>query len=301
VCPFVFDWNNDYRNTVLLAGTGRSGTTWVSDIINYRNDYRLMFEPFQARKVNLVKSFKHGQYIRPESRDEKFLKPAREVLCGKLKHPGWVDRHNRKIFCNKRLVKTIHGNLMLKWIKSNFPEIPVILLLRHPCAVALSRLRLKHWDWVSDFEECMSQSELMEDYLEPVKPHIEKTEDLFDIHIFSWCIANYIPLQQFAPGEVHITFYETLCTDPEKEVRRLFSFLGQNYDSRVFKTVCRASDLSLPQSAVNTGKDLISNYKEHLSSEQIKRAVKILNLFHLDKIYSDEPMPLVSGDAVLCS
>jgi len=297
--PIVIDRKNDYRNTVLLAGTGRSGTTWVADIINYKNDYRLMFEPFQVRKVDLVKHFKHGQYIRPDKKDEKFLLPAKQILSGRLKHTKWVDKHNRKVFCRKRLIKTIHGNLMLKWIKVNFPEIPIILLLRHPGAVALSRLKLKHWDWIPDFKECISQTELIDEYLRPVKSHIDKINDLFDIHIFSWCIANYIPLRQFSPGEIHILFYEKLCTNPEYEIRKLFSFLGKEYDKKVLEMLRRPSDLSLPQSAINTGHDLLSNYKKYLSAEQIQRANDILSLFGLDKIYSTEPMPLVNGDITL--
>lgn len=297
--PIFFDRKNDYRNTVLLAGAARSGTTWLADIINYKNDYRLMFEPFQARKVNLVNNFKHGQYIRPENKDEKFLSPAREIFSGKFKHPGWVDSHNRKVFCRRRLVKVIHANLMLKWIKVNFPEIPIILLLRHPCAVALSRLRLKHWDWTPDFKECISQNQLFDDYLKPVKNHIDKVDNLFDMHIFSWCIANYIPLQQFKPGEIHIVFYERLCTDPQEEVRKLFAFLGSSYNEKVIRTVFTPSELSFKHSAINAGQDLISNYKDHLSADQIQRTVEILSLFGLDKIYSAEPVPLLGVNDVL--
>jgi hypothetical protein len=53
VSELTRDLNNDFRNTIFLAGTGRSGTTWLSNIINYKNEYRYMFEPFQSKKVNI--------------------------------------------------------------------------------------------------------------------------------------------------------------------------------------------------------------------------------------------------------
>jgi hypothetical protein len=35
------DVTGDPRNTVLIAGSGRSGTTWLAEIVNHRNDYGL--------------------------------------------------------------------------------------------------------------------------------------------------------------------------------------------------------------------------------------------------------------------
>jgi len=42
----VIDRDADHRKSIFLAGTGRSGGTWLSDILNQRNEYRLVFEPF---------------------------------------------------------------------------------------------------------------------------------------------------------------------------------------------------------------------------------------------------------------
>ena len=49
----LFD-QHDHRQTVLLAGTGRSGTTWAANIINYANTYRFMFEPFYPQAVDVL-------------------------------------------------------------------------------------------------------------------------------------------------------------------------------------------------------------------------------------------------------
>lgn len=77
----------DYKKTVLLTGTGRSGTTWLGDMINYANAYRSMFEPFHARKIDLVKHFNNRQYLRPDNTAAEFLEPAPRILSGAVRDP----------------------------------------------------------------------------------------------------------------------------------------------------------------------------------------------------------------------
>lgn len=50
------------------------------------------------------------------------------------------------------------------------------------------------------------------------------------------------------------------------------------------------------QSAVRTGKSLTDDFKNRISRNQIQRAVEILSLFGLDKVYSEGPMPLIDGE-----
>jgi hypothetical protein len=99
-----------------------------------------MFEPFHAYKVDICKEFKYRQYLRPENKDKYFLETANLILTGKIKNK-WINSQNKRIFSNKRLIKDIRANLMLKWIHTNFPSVPIILLFRHPCAIAYSRIK----------------------------------------------------------------------------------------------------------------------------------------------------------------
>lgn len=284
--------NNDYRSTVFLAGTGRSGTTWVANIINYANAYRLMFEPFHSEKVGQVRHFRYRQYIRPGNQDAKFIGPVKAILSGQVRN-SWVDILNKKIYVRKRLVKDIRSNHFLKWIKTRFPEIPVILLLRHPCAVAYSKLKL---EWETHLDEFLAQDDLMEDYLYPFKLEIETAKTLYEKHIFMWCIENYVPLKQFSDGEIHLAFYENFCINPELEVEKLFAFLKEDYTEDVFSTMELPSAFTRKESAIRKGESLIESWKKHLSPEQIQRAVEILTLFGLQNLYSYEALPLVSAD-----
>lgn len=284
---FFIHQNTDYRNSIFVAGTGRSGTTWISDIINYRNEYRFMFEPFEPNKVTICRKFRYRQYLRPDNQDLHFITPAKAILSGNVKS-AWIDAQNKAFISNKRLIKDIRANLLLKWIHTNFPGFPIILILRHPCAVANSKLKL---NWGTHLEEFLSQDALMNDFLDPFRKPIEEARGTFDKHIFLWCIENYVPLKQFSEGELHLIFYENLCQSPKQELDDLFSFLGKHYDESIFCKLRNVSATIQKDSAIIAGNSLVDGWRKNITSRQIKRAIEILNLFGLDSIYSENSMP----------
>ena len=289
------DLNRDYRNAVFLAGSGRSGTTWLSEIINYRNEYRYIFEPFYPDKVGLCKNFRRKQYLRPEDRREEFLEPARKILSGDVRNV-WTDRFNRKLISRQRLIKDIRANLLLGWLHSNFPHMPLVLMLRHPCAVTVSRLEL---GWQDILDETLEQRELVEDYLSPLEKEIRGAQTPFERSIFLWCIENYVPLRQLERGGFHLVFYEDLCTEPEREIRRLYSFLGKTPDEAVYRSVGRPSPLSRSESAVVLGGHPVDSWTRSVDVAHVERTVEILALFGLDRIYGEGPMPQPNWSSTL--
>ncbi|MDQ3794624.1 MAG: sulfotransferase [Actinomycetota bacterium] len=284
------DLDRDYRSSVFLAGSGRSGTTWVSEIINHRNGYRLVFEPFHPGKVGICAHFRRKQYLRPNDRREEYLEPARQVLTGGLRN-SWTDRFNRKLVARRRLIKDIRANLLLGWMHADFPEMPIVLLLRHPCAVAASRLAL---GWRDNLLGTIEQEELVEDFLGPVEAEIRAARDDFERHVFLWCIENYVPLRQFGPGEIHLAFYENFLARPKDEIRRLFAFLSESFDGRVYRALRRPSPLSRKDESPS-----VDAWRRCVTDSQLERAVEILALFGLDTVYGARAMPDPSGARAL--
>lgn len=294
----IFDFT-DYRQTVFLAGTGRSGTTWVEEIINYDNSFRIMFEPFHSYKIEMLKEWNYRQYLRPENKDAKYISPAKFILSGNIRNP-WIDDFNHKLVARKRLIKDIRSQLFLKWIKNNFPEIPIILLLRHPCAVASSKLKL---GWDIDLNDFLRQNKLMTDWLYPFEDEILRAvhQDVFDRHIFMWCIENYVPLKQFSKGEALVLFYEDICTNTQPEVERIFDFIRQSYSSRIFEYVSKPSALIQKGSAIVSGASLIDSWRSSISDEQIGRMQEICEIFGMQKIYTSNSSPQIDAESVLDS
>ncbi|MDQ3863736.1 MAG: sulfotransferase [Actinomycetota bacterium] len=284
---FPVDLGGDHESSVFLAGSGRSGTTWLSQIINHRRRYRYVFEPFNPKEVGLFGHFRTKQYLRPEDQREEFLEPARLALTGRIRSP-WTDRFNGRIVARRRLIKDIRANLLLGWIRANFPGMPIILLLRHPCAVVTSRLAL---GWKDNLSETMEQEELVEDFLLPMESEIRAARGDFERHLFLWCIDNYVPLKQFGPKEVHLAFYENLLARPEVELQGLFVSLGEDFDERLYGSLRRPS----PLSRKNAPDPSLEGWKARVSNRQLERAIEILHLFGLDNLYGEGAMPDPSG------
>jgi hypothetical protein len=286
------DYKTDYRNSIFLAGTGRSGTTWISDIINFKSEYRYIFEPFYPAEVDVCQKFEEIQYLRPNDQTPYFLKTAQHILSGKIRNK-WIDQYHRSFISDKRLIKDIRANLLLRWIHENFSEIPIILLFRHPCAVAKSHLRGKNWS--ADPGLFLNQTALVEDYLAPFVPEIKAAQTDFERHIFRWCIQNYVPLKQFKPGQIHVAFYENFCEQPVEEIKRLFTFLDKVYDEAVLTKLKKPSPVTRLDSKIVTGGSLIDGWREKITAEQTDRAIEILSLFGLDKIYTPASLPRPEG------
>lgn len=276
----------DHTKTVFLAGSGRSGTTWLSGLVNHGASYRQIFEPFHPGKVEDFRAFGSKQYLRPGDRRGEFLRPAQKALEGKLRN-GWTDRGGAYL-ARRRLVKDIRANLLLGWLAENFPGMPIVLLMRHPCAVVSSRLAL---GWRDNLDETMGQGDLVQDHLLPFEERIRAARDPFERHLFLWCIDNYVPLRQFPPGAIHVCFYEDLLLDPEPNLRRLFAFVGQDFDGAVLGKV----RLSSPTSRRGSERPSADGWRARVSREQSEVAREVLGLFGLDRIYGAEPLPDPDG------
>jgi hypothetical protein len=290
----VIDRHADHRRSVLVAGTGRSGGTWLCDILNQRNEYRLVFEPFHPKRAPWMRPFGERPYLRPDAEAPEFLELARSVVTGRVRH-AWTERFNRRFVAHRRLIKEDYANLMLKWLHVNFPGMPLVLLLRHPCAVALSFVTHQYKGAVMPLLE---RETLVQDFLHPFVPEIRKARDVFERTLFLWCVEALVPLRQLRPGEVHVVFFENLVRSPESEIARLLAYIGRSpedlpLDLEKLKTPSLTARRA--SSAVWTGADPVESWLEKVSDAQRRRALEILSLFGLDRIYGDAPLPRAEG------
>jgi len=284
---YIEQWKKNINNTILLCGTGRSGTTWLSSIINYNNEFRDMFEPFYPSMVRQVRGLYYKQYIRPENDKYKQLYLANKILTGDIRSL-WVDRFNRKVLPKKRLIKDIRVNLMLGWIRENYPHLPIVLIMRHPCAVAVSKVRL---NWESNVTCYTNQDELVKDYLDDFLIKINRLKTDFEKHIAVWCIENYVPLRQLKKDDIYVVFYERLCVDPGGEVRKLFEYLDIPYENSVLREMSRPSHMSKAHSAIVNKQNILNNWKKYVSVDDINAAMELVKLFGLDDIYCEDVLP----------
>jgi hypothetical protein len=289
---WVIDLAPDVASTLFLAGTARSGTTWLSDLINFRNDYRYVFEPFHGERVPETRSFGFRTYLRPDAEAPELTSITREILCGRIRNP-WTERFNRRLIARQRLIKEVRANLFLKWLREKFPELKIVFVLRHPCAVAQSHSTKNYGD---SLEALLQQRELVSDFLAPHRDFLANLEGCFERAVALWCIETLVPLSQLAPGDVHLMFYEDLLQDAEGTLRRLFNYLGRPFDPAIERVLTRPSATSTRESAVTEGRDPLTAWQGRVSDEQVKAALAMLDRFGLGGIYASGPLP--SADAL---
>ena len=294
------DDDRDIGRAVLITGTARSGTTWLAEIISSQIASRLMFEPFNPELVEEYGTHHYFQYMRPDDEDEQLHSYCQQVFSGAVRHP-WIDRRVEHLLPRRRLIKDVRTTLFLRWIRNRFPEIPVIFVLRHPCAVVASRLRLG-WADDADIERLLCQPKLRQDFLQDKDDLIEGARTAEEKHALVWCITNLVPLKQLDGKEPGVFYYEDLCTHPEVEIRRLFGLLGHAAGPRVLTALDRPSTTAREFSAIVTGDDRVTAWRRWLSPEQTDRVLAVVEAFGLGRLYGDSDTPLardpwrVAGD-----
>ncbi|MCL4871403.1 MAG: sulfotransferase [Anaerolineae bacterium] len=288
-------YQDNYPNierTILVAGTGRSGTTWLGDLIAAPYSCRIMFEPFYAGKVPAFNQFAYFQYMRPQEANPDLYAVCQTVFTGQIRDP-WIDHQIEVLRPRCRLIKEIRANLFLKWLHVQFPTIPILFIIRHPCAVVASRMQLG-WATDGDLQPMLAQEKLVTDYLANQMNSIYQANTPESKHALIWCISNLIPLRQFAPGEIKIVFYEHLCTQPEVEIPAIFAALGLDVPAAIQTQLKTPSTTSLPDSAIVTGANQLDRWQTYLNSEQVRRIMAIVTAFGLDYLYGDSLTPQVT-------
>lgn len=287
---FYVNPDSDLRKSILVAGTARSGTTWLGDLIASQISSRILFEPFNRDLVPEYRNFHYFQYMRPGVNDREFYMFARKVFTGTIRN-RWVDRQNERIVSGYRLIKEIRANLALKWLHDNFPEVPTIFLLRHPCGVVASRMELG-WATGRDIEPFLSQPDLIDDHLGPYLNLIKNAATAEEKHAIIWSVSNLVPLKQFTTGELKIVYYENLCTQPQAEMTSIFDSIGQKSVKPVIDKIDQPSQTTRVTSAIVTGTDKLTSWKKKLNPSQIDNILRIVDMFGLSHLYGSSLLPL---------
>ncbi len=293
------DIDSGNSSAIFIAGMGRSGTTWLSELINYKQNYRDIFEPFLPYKVPIANSFKYLQYLNQNNQDAQLINSAKTILSGKFRS-NWTDVNRYRFITTKRIIKDIRANLMLKWLIQIRPGMPLLLLIRHPFAVIDS---YKTLGWgieaggdTSDFDRIIGQNQLLNDF--PIIQNnlikIDKN-DYFSKLLFQWCVLYYVPLKQLNSDDYKIVFYENLLLHPEKTLKDIFHYIGQRFDkNRILDIIQRPSITNYRKTdfTINPS-DNIQKWKKSFIKSDIEKAHELIKKFDLDYLYDNDGFPLL--------
>ena len=323
-----YNKNFDLRDTIILAGSPRSGTTWLMEILRIIPGYTTLFEPINP--LYLPKSFEVGfrsrTYLPPgedwaigEEHLRKILtsrplydfssfekigkkKKFKKIISNYLEQlkPEQLMHH---LVGNKLLVKFIRLNRLFPWVAKRFQLRSMILIIRHPCAVVDSQLKTgfcgyhpnnpPYRDVYPTRKNILDEASQIEGLDTSILKKLKEIKTREEIIAASWCLDNYIPLSYQKPYPWSIVIYEKLMKDGEREINRLFNEIGE-------KNVRRSAykHLKIPSMVIQKGEsDIVtkadiqlSKWKKSLSEKQIKRILSIVSAFGLD-FYTEDLEP----------
>ncbi len=216
---------------ILLAGAGRSGTTWLAEVLASVAGVQQIFEPllFNPHVYQLtnwppppVETYLRLYYLRPGGSYPGWHALLERILTGRYR-TYLTDSHRTSLFSGRYLIKEIRANLMLGYIYDHFQP-TIIYMKRHPCAVVASRMRL---NWRVDLDELLRQEELVADYLSHWVGDIERARhNPLEAHAI-WCaVESMVAEQDLATRKHYLLHYEHLVLDPEQRLKALLSWLG---------------------------------------------------------------------------
>ena len=297
------------RDSILIAGSPRSGTTWLMEIFENIPGYSYLFEPLQAHwfPSSIKVGFGQRPYRRPDEYWPECEEYLRKIFTGQIvsRKPPYGYNLNmtlNRLFSKKLIVKSIRLNRLLPWIANKFQLRNITFIIRHPCAVIASQIITgfggyqNYYPFTNRFPtkeglitEASNIDILDPNIIEKLK-RIKTTEELLAV---AWCLDNYVPLYYSDPQKWNMIIYEKLVTDGETELRKLFTEIGESDSAEMaINQLKKPSMLTLekdPETVLSTNIQL-SKWKKKLSKDQIKRILSIVEDFGLD-FYTEENEP----------
>ena len=289
--------NEHHPRVVLVVGSGRSGTSWLGQMVQAAGSYISVFEPLHPGHVPGAVPL-WGRYLRPSN-----TYPPFERFFDRLVSGGgltrWSDQENkgagsrfhpapwlRRLLRPPRVIKMIRANLMLGWLRQRY-QLPVIYVVRHPAATIASWLKL---GWSGRLSHFSGQTDLIADHLagRDVRWH---TTDPVEALATRWAIENLVPISQMRCQGWTVATYEELLADPRREVTRVLEKLGLPFTEQVSLTINRPSISTHNHSTTGTAAQRLSRWQSELSREQIDTILSVLQSFEI-ALYGRGPMPL---------
>ena len=185
------EWNHSPNRTLLLVGTGRSGTTWLAEVLTDALHCRFLLEPLRGKLIPAAKPVRIGHYLDPDGESEPAVVAVLDrVLRGRIRGKA-IDGYNTIHLPRSRLVKEVRATNLLPWVARRYPGTPVVYLLRHPVPIAWSVAKLGVPDHLEEF---LDQEPLMKGPLAALQPLISEatsSSDPFHRMVLRWCLEEF--------------------------------------------------------------------------------------------------------------
>jgi len=280
-------------SALILSASGRSGTTWLADVLCRAARAQTIFEPLHEGQFPEVRrlagwegeSRVRAAYLRATDASPGWREYLERVLTGRVRS-YWTDYTRTTFFPERFLIKAIRANMMLGFIRRNFSP-KIIHMVRHPCAVVASRLE---GGWDAQVSDILSQRALVEDVLSPLVADIAREHDAVGAHAVWWAVENAVARRDLE-GHPHVfVFYETLMGDKTRGIQSILADLELEQTTPSPTFVERPSRTTTPMHRGDDAERRLSRWQQQLGRHDKKRILDWAQRMGLGW-YGDGPLP----------
>lgn len=238
---FFCDLGGDVRSSILVAGSGRSGTTWLGETVAALTGAREIFEPIlidgdmdiatpKRWKLNYPDLLRNYlPYVRPDAgRESRYFQALDAIFRGRMRN-RWCDGGVRPGLYRQRVIKDIRANLALAYIAEQWPGMRILWIVRDPRAVVASQLGRFGYDFEFGPQSVVFQPKLTADWLADHVAAIDAAASKAERLAHRWCVETMVPLWQGVHRRANVLLvrYDALKADPSAWAPVL-SFIGQD-------------------------------------------------------------------------
>jgi len=230
---------------IVVLGFGRSGTTWIADIISKILGQLILFEPIHPSVTDLAAKFSYSTVNGNELSES--LKSFYADILSKQHRRKWLMRNHvpdrlEKISesfldilweeCSIVGFKEIRANFLIEWFMKEL-NARIVFIMRHPGATVSSiKGRSNFWEfgWPETYNMFLKRTIYHDHY----KDHqiancldvVERAETYAEQCAVMWAITHAIALPELNRLGLPVFFYEEFYDLPFESSRELMRYLG---------------------------------------------------------------------------
>ncbi|MEB2792892.1 MAG: sulfotransferase [Caldisphaeraceae archaeon] len=291
------------KDSLLVFGVGRSGTTLLMEILYAIPKYRIIFEPLHpawgtdkdiAGDPELFPY--HTLYRRLGEEDPRLKRYIEKVLTGSISLASptgartsyeVVNRILKNLSANKILVKCIRANKIIHWLAMNFKVRGIYLIIRHPCATIASQIKMGWYPKTQEsirfskkaIKELLLKSVELEDRKDTIINAIERIEEPEEVMAAWWSLDYAIPLYYRSKNLYLLVYYEHLIENYEDELPRIFNYINMRTPINAYEIIKRPTSTS--SSKKIKIKEQQSKWRNVLNPKKVEKISKIIEKFGL--------------------
>jgi hypothetical protein len=223
------------KESILVTGSHRSGTTWVGKVLALAAGTRYVQEPFNRETNPTLNGYQLGNmYAYAPDEDSRELRKH---------YLAYLNAKKRE----RLILKDPIALFSAPWLQDEF-GVEVVCLVRHPAGFVSSLIK---WKWEFHFGYFASQPHLMRTFPESVRAEIEHYAQVRQEPILQACllwkvIYGWLLAQHTESRKWNVLKYEDFAEHPQKCFSKLYLNLKLDWTACIAEQVLTLSGENNP-------------------------------------------------------